>query len=106
MLPVRSDLTLQETLVIDSLIGPYGTELTSSQLIQKTDGQLNLIGLYCILDKLEMQGYIKGRMVVLDGYLIARRVYKLNHGRVYRESKALLQTRMILGSIMDCMVTT
>lgn len=102
MLPVRADLTLEETMVIDSLIGPYGVELNTSQLILKTDGRLKMNGLIHILDKLEMQGYLKGRNIVLTGYLVERRVYRINHSRVYRDSKSLLQTRMILSAIMNC----
>ena len=102
MFTVRTDLTAEETMIVDSLIQPYGVELDSSQIILKTDGHLKMIGLIRILDKLEMQGYLKGRQVVLDNYLVARRVYRINHSRVYRESKSRLQTRMILSAIMNC----
>lgn len=102
MLPDKKELMAEEAMIIDTLLAPYGVELTTTQIVSKSDNLLEADGLVAILERLEMNGFLKGRMVVLEGYLVARRVYCFNHRQVFMESKARLQTRVFLDRMTGC----
>lgn len=88
-------------MVIDTLLMPYGVELTTNQILGKSDNLLEADGLVRILDGLEMKGYLKGRNVLLEGYLVKRRIYCIDHSRLYMESRSRLQTRLILDAMFS-----
>ncbi len=96
MLPEQCKLTKQEELVVNVLLHPYGVEMTSTEIHKKAKGKVLAEELPEILDSLEMRGYLKGRFVLMKGYLIERRLYQLNHSELFTQSKHRLMTRIIL----------
>lgn len=106
MLPDQSQLTMQEETVVEILLHPYGVELSSTEIQKKAKGSILLEELPELLDHLEMKGYLKGRFVLLEGYLVKRRVYHLNHSQLFVQSRDRLRTRLILDRILKAKIPT
>jgi transcription initiation factor IIE alpha subunit len=100
MLPDKNQLSELEQLVVEIVLLPYGVEMTSSDVLLKSKTKINSSEVVSILDGLVRKGYLKVRDVTLPDYLVKRRVYAINHKRLYNEASSRYHTRVIIDMMV------
>ncbi|BAQ02652.2 hypothetical protein [Ralstonia phage RSL2] len=92
---------MQEEIILDLLMTPYGVEKTSSDIVRDAEGKLSADGLMEKMELLEKRGYLKSRFVTPEGYLVSRRIFSINHVRLHKESRLRLRTRLEIDRICN-----